>query len=85
MRRLLTSPGLWGLNEALDRKKPQTPRVNKAIRRGIKEDVLTVIENQAARLGDLSIGNKQQAANQIDRLSGLIFLISNRTDPRPGR
>ena len=35
--------------------------MNKTIRRGNEEDVLTVIENQAARLGDLSIEKKQQA------------------------
>ena len=65
-RRLLTSPGLWGLNEALDMKKPQTPRVNKAIRRSIEEEVPTVIENKPARLGDLSIENEQQAAKLGD-------------------
>ena len=106
-RRLLTSPGLWGLNDNIDRRRPQTPRV-KTIRRGNEEDVLTVIENQAARLGDLSIENKQQAVklgdlagqnerlmqavqsgktemsdmrDQIVRLTDLILLISNRTDP----
>ena len=72
--------------------------MNKTTRRGNEEDVLTVIENQAARLGDLSIENKMliQAVqsgktemsdmrDRIVRLTDLILLISNRavTPPAP--
>jgi len=57
-RRKSLISGPWN-NESLDRKKPPSPKGGRLGRRGIEDDVISVIENQAARLGDLSIENKK--------------------------